>query len=192
MTVALRAVLSSLRSLWVWLHTPTGSKMVRYSLASVVSVAVGELLLLLTYGVLRWSAVEANLFATAVASLPSYYLNRRWVWRKVGRSHLMKEVVPFWVLAFIGLALSTFAVDIAERWSRDLGLSHAMSTAMVNVAALAAFGVVWVGKFLIFNHLMFIDRSRPEKAWVTATATATGGRVEEEPVSPPLTAETWR
>jgi putative flippase GtrA len=188
MTLALRPVVTSPGGLSSWLRSANGSKLVRYSLASITSVAVGESILLLTYGLLRWSAVVANLVATAVATLPSYYLNRRWVWGKTGRSHVLKEVVPFWVLAFVGLAVSTFAVDIADRWAKDLGLPHATTTLVVNTAWLAALGVVWVGKFLVFEHLMFVHRDR---------------RAEEVPLPPsvvdvdagslgqPLTSDSW-
>ena len=44
--------------------------------------------------------------------MPAYYLNRAWVWGKRGKSHLTKEVVPFWAFAFSGLVLSTIIVAL--------------------------------------------------------------------------------
>ena len=48
------------------------------------------------------------IFANAVATFPSYWLNRRWAWGKSGRSHFMKEIVPFWAMSAAGIAFSIF------------------------------------------------------------------------------------
>jgi putative flippase GtrA len=141
-----------------WAATPTGKKAVRYTLVSVISVAVSQAVLFLTFGVLQLaSAVPCNILATAVATVPSYYLNRRWAWGKTGPSHLWKEIVPFWALAFLGLVLSILAVDLAEGEAPHLTSSHFATAIIVNASALAAWGVIWVGKFVIFNRLLFVD-----------------------------------
>ncbi|HEX2117654.1 MAG TPA: hypothetical protein VHF91_00595, partial [Acidimicrobiales bacterium] len=44
-----------------------------------------------------------------------YYLNRKWAWGKKGKSHLMKEIVPFWSLALLGLIFSTWAAKFTTR-----------------------------------------------------------------------------
>ena len=59
-------------------------------------------------------AVAANVVANVVATVPSYVLNRRWVWGRGGRSHFWREVMPFWVLSFIGLAFSSPPVWLAS------------------------------------------------------------------------------
>lgn len=149
-------------ALWRWLWSPTGRVAVRYSIASAISVGITLVVLFITYGALRLaSAVVCNLIASAVAALPSYYLNRNWAWRRTGRSHLWREVVPFWVLAFVGLGMSLGAVDLAEALGHSLGLSHLVVSLMVEVASFTAYGLVWVGKFVIFNTLMFVDRPAP-------------------------------
>jgi putative flippase GtrA len=103
--------------------------------------------LLLTNGVLGWSAVTANITAVSIGAVPSYALNRAWVWGKRGRSHLWREVVPFWALALLGLAFSTLVVAIADDWW-DAPL-------VVNVANIFAFGVLWVVKYLLLDTLLF-------------------------------------
>ena len=47
--------------------------------------------------------VEATVLANCIATIPAYNLNRRWTWGKSGRSHLMKEVVPFWAMSALGI-----------------------------------------------------------------------------------------
>ena len=77
------------------------------TLLSLVTLA----LLVGWWGTIPW---VANVIATAVGTVPSYVLNRRWVWGRDGSSDVWREVVPFWILSFSGLVLSTAAV--ATQW----------------------------------------------------------------------------
>ena len=69
----------------------------------------------------------------------------------------MKEVVPFWALAFLGLAMSVIAVGYAHHLAVTMNLSHMGDVVFVNLASLAAFGILWVGKFFIFNRVLFVQ-----------------------------------
>ena len=144
-----------------WTRTPEGRKLVRYSMVSVISVIVSQILLLFAFGLLHWSARSSNIFAVCLSAVPSYYLNRRWAWGKTSRSHLLKEVVPFWGMALLGLIFSTWAADYAESNAHQLTTSDLGARLIVNLAALAAFGILWVGKFFIFNRLMFAHQPEP-------------------------------
>src|SRR5579872_5825246 len=97
-----------------YLRTPEGAKLLRYSGVSVVSTVFSLGLLFFFFNIIKLaSATESNLLATSIASVPSYYLNRTWAWGKTGRSHLMREVVPFWVIAIVSIILSSAAVRFA-------------------------------------------------------------------------------
>jgi putative flippase GtrA len=139
-------------------RTPEGRKMARYTMVSVVSVIVSSIVLAITVGLLRWSAFWGNITATAVATIPSYELNRKWAWGKSGRGHLLKEVIPFWALSFIGLAFSTYSAVVAESFAKHHHLHRLWHTAAVEAAVLGAFGILWVGKFIIFNKVLFVHR----------------------------------
>src|SRR2546422_7866483 len=136
-------------------RSPEGKKLVKYSAVSVISVAISLVILTICAGLLRWSATASNVTAVGLSAIPSYYLNRSWAWGKSGRSHLWKEVAPFWGLAFLGLALSTWWVGITERWAHHAHVSHVVFTGVVDATNLAAFGVLWIGKFVIFNKVLF-------------------------------------
>jgi len=136
-------------------RSPEGQKMIKYTLVSVISVTVYEIGLFILYGLVHWDARPANIVACSVATVPSYYLNRTWAWGKSGRSHFWKEVAPFWVLAFIGLAFSTWCADFAGSWAEDHISSHPLQTLVVMGAALGSFGVLWLGKFVFFNKVLF-------------------------------------
>ena len=133
--------------------------MFRYTMVSVVSTAVSTFVLFVVYGELRvWTEVPSTLFANLVATVPSYYLNRRWAWGKTGRSHLRREVLPFWSLSVAGIMLSI----VTETGARHIGLEyfnhdHSLRTVLVLAANLAAFGILWVVKFLVFNRLFHVS-----------------------------------
>lgn len=133
----------------------------RYSMVSAVAVAVNQVCLLALFAGLHWKARPANVAACAVASIPNYWLNRRWTWGKTGRSHLLKEVVPFWSLAFVGLALSTLAAGLAEDLAPNVTSSRLGQGIIVSIASLTAFGLVWVGKFVFLNKVLFVTREEP-------------------------------
>jgi putative flippase GtrA len=139
-------------------RAPLFQKFFKYSMASVVAIAVSQVSLLLLVGIINVEAVLANTIATCVAAFPSYEMNRRWAWGKTGRSHLWREVVPFWGLAFVGWAFSTFCVYLMERYAIRHHFSHSAKTFSVDFVILAAYGILWVGKFIIFNKLLFVHQ----------------------------------
>lgn len=130
-------------------------RFVRYSLVSVVNIVIGQALLILAFGVMGWSAVTANCFSAVLAAGPAYVLSRRWVWRRSGRSHLVSEVLPFWALAVLGLAVSTGAVALADHLATVLGLERSFRTVVIAAAAFGAYGVVWALRFIVLDRLVF-------------------------------------
>jgi putative flippase GtrA len=134
-------------------RSPTGKTFAKYSLVSVISVAINLVLLVFALNVLDWTPAWANIFAVGVSAIPSYYLNRAWAWGKRGRSHFLKEVVPFWAFAFLGLVISTVAVHLVGKQVNDL--HPALRTAVLGATQVGAFGVLWIVKFIVFNELMF-------------------------------------
>ncbi|HET6875229.1 MAG TPA: GtrA family protein [Acidimicrobiales bacterium] len=139
------------------IQSPMGQKLFRYSMASVVAVIVSSLLLLLFVGLLNMGEVLGASLATGLAAIPSYEMNRKWAWGKSGKSHLLKEVVPFWALAFLGWGFSTLAVYLMREYARHHHYGHAVKTIAVWLVYVGAFGVLWVGKFIIFNSVMFVQ-----------------------------------
>jgi putative flippase GtrA len=140
--------------LWQKRDTPEARQLFRYSMVSVVSTAVSFGVLAIVFGVLHlFGAIASTLVANVSATLPSYYLNRKWVWGKGGRSHLMKEIVPFWAMSAIGIAVSLVGAAIARHIGKVNHLSHLEQTAVVLAANVLSFAVFWVLKYMVFNRL---------------------------------------
>jgi putative flippase GtrA len=126
---------------------PVVRKLGRYAAASVVGVVTGQALLYLCYSVLEWDAVAANVVSVAVSSIPAYLVNRYWVWQKRGRNSLRAEVIPFWLMAFLGLLLSSVLVAVVE--------GRTDSALALGLASLSGFGVLWVAKFIVLERVLF-------------------------------------
>jgi putative flippase GtrA len=107
------------------------------------------------------SAAWANVVATTAGTVPSFELNRRWVWAKAGRRSIWSEIVPFAALSFAGLVLSTIAVAAATHTATKLGYSDSARTAVAEVANIAAFGSLWLVQFMLLDRVLFrpaVDR----------------------------------
>jgi putative flippase GtrA len=124
-----------------------GRKALKYSMVSVIAVACSQTILVLCSAILGWEPVPSNVTAVTVSSIPSYLLNRAWVWGRKGSHDVLREVLPFWIFAFVGLGFSTLLVHLAAHWSE--------ATAVVSIANLTAFGILWVGKYLVLDQLLF-------------------------------------
>lgn len=135
------------------IHRPTG-RIARFRLlgpkfvaVSLIGTVISQSLIVLFKGGWDWNGGVANLVAVCISAVPSYYLNRAWVWGKRGSSSLAREVLPFWIMTLAGLALSTFFAYVADRiWDETIA---------VNIANLAGFGVLWVVKFLVLDQYVF-------------------------------------
>ena len=114
---------------------------------SVVNVTVGVGVLALCHAVLGWPAVGANLAAWMVSTVPAYLLSRAWVWQRSGPHRLAGEVLTFWVMALVGLVLSSLAVAVVEHFTER--------TVLVAAGNLSAYGVVWVAKYVFLDQVMW-------------------------------------
>jgi putative flippase GtrA len=147
-----------LRQLYDWLHTHEGRKIFRYTMVSVISTLVSLAVIGIVYGVLHtWTEVPSTIFGNAVATFPSYWLNRRWAWGKKGRSHFMKEVAPFWFMSALGIAFSIIGASVARHLGQTHHLHHLEQTVLVMAANVLSFAVFWVIKLLIFNKMFHVE-----------------------------------
>jgi putative flippase GtrA len=143
--------------LWQKRGTPEAWQLFRYTAVSGISTAVSFGVLAIVFGVLHlWGEIGSTVFANLVATVPSYFLNRKWVWKKGGRSRLMKEIVPFWAMSAIGIVVSIGGAAIARHLSIVHHLSHLQQTALVLLANVLSFGLFWVLKYMLFNRLFHV------------------------------------
>ena len=132
-------------------------KLLRYAAVSAVTTTISQTILAVLVATRTTGAVTANVIATMVGTVPSFELNRRWVWNKHGRRSLGGEMLPFAVLSAAGLGLSSLAVGIAshfvEHWSTTT------RTLTIQLASVTAFGIVWLVQFVLLDKVLFKRRA---------------------------------
>lgn len=157
-----------------FLRSEHGRRLIKFGTVSVISTCVTQLVLFLTYDVVSLaSAMECNVIATATATVPAYWLNRTWTWGKRGKSDLWREFVPFWGISFLGLVLSTIAVGLAAHNASAISSSHLVRRAFISFANLFTYGLIWVGRYFVFNKFLF-----GHSTWETAGGVEVPGEVE--------------
>ena len=147
---------------------PKLRRLIRYGAVSAVSSTLSLSILGVLVATRTLPAGWANVVATAAGIIPSFELNRRWVWGRSGRRSLLAEVGPFWAMSFAGLALSTLAVSLAAAFATSSGLSTGMRTLAIEAASIAAWGSIWLAQFVVLDRVLFADRTG-------AAAELTGG-----------------
>ena len=134
------------------------AQLVRYGAVSAIATATSLIVLGALVATRVLTPGWANVVATAVGTIPSFELNRRWVWHRQGARSVSAEVVPFCLLSAAGLAISTAAVAATGRWADQAALATTFRTLVIQGANLAAFGSLWLAQFVILDRLLFADR----------------------------------
>jgi putative flippase GtrA len=143
---------------------PLKTRVVRYSAGSVVAVVVSEATLTLLVGVARLSAGPAAVLAFCAGAVPNWVLNRRWAWERTGRVRL-RELGPYVLIVLatlVATAGASAAVDAATRH-----VSHWVAVVAVDGAYIAATGLMFVVKFVLFDRLVFTEPALGRPATVT-------------------------
>ncbi len=151
------SVFDRIDRLIAWAKGHQGRKLIRFTAVSVVSTVVSVVVIALVYGLkIIKGEVEATLIGNIIGAIPSYTLNRRWTWGKTGRSHVRKELIPFWTMAVLGIAFSMVGASYAKDFVHTHHWSHLFNTGIVDAANLVSFAVFWVLKLLVFNKIFQI------------------------------------
>jgi putative flippase GtrA len=131
----------------------TVRRLIRYGSVSAISTLTSLSILGVLVGLVGFSAIWSNVIATAIGTVPSFELNRRWVWSHGGPRSLSRQALPYAMLAFAGLVLSTVAVHLAA--DATMSWTRFMHTAAVEIANLGAYGTLWVIQFLLCDRILF-------------------------------------
>lgn len=162
MTVSSAPVSDSASSI-VRFHADHGEKILRYCGVSVVNVIVGQSILAVCLAVLGLGGVTSQFISAMISAVPAYILSRRWVWKQSGRDSFRSEVLPFWIMASVGLAFAVSMIAIVDR-STD-------STIVLMFTSLCSYGVVWIGKYFVLDRVMWAVTHHDELTPVSTETT---------------------
>jgi putative flippase GtrA len=164
-----------LSDLLAWSKSHEGKKLIRYTLSSLITTGVSLAAILITYGFkIIHGIIEATLFGNVIAVIPSYYLNRMWAWGKRGRSHFRNEVIPYWVMAFLGIAFSLIGATYTKHLVHTHHWGHLANTALVGGVNVLSFAIFWVLKMLVFNRIFHTDKLHDIDAHLAAEESSAG------------------
>lgn len=130
-------------------------RVVRCASVSVLTTGISLTLLAVLTASVGMTAWVANVTATAVGTVVSYRLNRQWVWGRRDRSDPWREILPFWLMSFAGLALSTALVAAADAWATAARLAGGVHTVVVLIASVCGFAALWVAQFTVLERVLF-------------------------------------
>lgn len=160
---------------------PRLAKYVRYVATSAVANATTITVLAILVGLVNFDAGWSNVIATGVATIPSFELNRRWVWRQQGRRSLAKEVVPFWIWAFLELGISSVTVHLVGDYASAHAWARSIRTFSVEVTSIGTTGTLWLIQFVLFDRVLFRQRKAdPADATLLAMREAYDGEGRDE------------
>ncbi len=152
----------SVRRVLAHARTPEGKKQVRFASVSAVAIVVNQATLFVCYFLLGWDkkdSVRSLLAAFVLSGFASYILNRRWVWGRTGRSSFRREIMPFWGIGLLQLAISVPFVNWAQQEVEAVYSNKLLRTLIFMGLNLVVYGVMWVGKYMLFNKVLFVDKS---------------------------------
>ncbi len=86
-------------------------------------------------------------------------MNRYWAWEKHGKSHMSKEVIPYFGMALISLVFSTWSADFASSHKDIFGGSHFLQVAVVDGAYIASFVILWFAKYAFMDRVLFVKQT---------------------------------
>jgi len=139
------------------LQTPVGKRFSRFILVATGAVIASQVTLAVCLGPIGWTAGRSALTAWLVGAAVSYVLSR-WAWERKGKPNLLKETLPFWIVA-VGTAI---VLTATSKWANQralaMGLSDNERLLFVGAAYFLANCVTFVTRFLIFHYILFRDR----------------------------------
>lgn len=145
-----------------WSQSPFGQKAIRYTLGSGIAFGISQAVFLTSFAILHlFGSRNSSILATLAGAVPSYFMNRHWAWQKRSRSHLSKEVIPYFVMAIVSLVFSTWSADFASSHRSWVGSSHLVQVGSVDAAYIASFVILWFAKYKFMDKVLFASSHQP-------------------------------
>ena len=129
----------------------------RYAATSVVATAVSEATIVVVYATGMLSASRAAVVASLAGAVPSYVMSRHWIWPESDRRHAGRQVTAYIAIAVASLAISSVLTGLA---AAHVPGGRAAHDAVVAATYLGTYGLLWVGKFGLYQRVLF----RPPRA----------------------------
>jgi putative flippase GtrA len=139
------------------LQGETGQRFARFVLVAVAAVISSQLALVIFLDAGDLGATTSGVLAAIAGAVVSYVLSR-WAWERKGRPHVLKEVLPFWIVAVAAWIVLGLATKLGVHWAGSDPRGSLGWHLVVNGTYLAANVLTFLARFLIFHYVLFADR----------------------------------
>jgi putative flippase GtrA len=136
----------------------TGKRFKRFIVAAIAAVTASQVTLSTCLGLLRWTAGRSALAAWLAGAAVSYLVTR-WAWERKGKPNLLKETIPFYLIAAGTAAVLTLATKAANQYALSARFTHLGLVAFVDSCFFLANLVTFLTRFLIFHYILFSERA---------------------------------
>jgi putative flippase GtrA len=135
------------------------TKLARYAATSGLALGISEVTLLVVYANGVGNATLAALIGNLAGTVPSYLMSRYWIWRDAQRTRAGRQVFLYWLTAAISMALTSLATGAIARLAPA---GHHFHLAVVGIGFPAFQLILWLGKYLVYQHLIFREPATAE------------------------------
>jgi putative flippase GtrA len=139
------------------LQTSVGKRFSRFILVAAGAVIASQITLTVCLGPVGWTAGRSAVAAWLAGAAVSYVLSR-WAWERKGKPDLLKETLPFWIVAVGTAVVLTLTTKWANHQALAMKLPDAQKLAFDDAAYFLANCVTFLSRFLIFHYILFKDR----------------------------------
>lgn len=153
-------MLVSPSGLIAYARTEDARKKLRYAAVSIVFFPLGQVLIQVL-GLWLDNYTTASLLAWAIATVPGFFVYKRFVWRDVSRENLRRQLFVFWVAVMLAVSVTTLITYLVQNAMADQTVL--IRGAAVFCAQLVGFGIVWVGRFLMLDRWLAARSQVPDE-----------------------------
>jgi putative flippase GtrA len=158
------------------------AKVTKYAIGSVIALLTSIVVFAIMYVALGGKHTTiCSIGAFLAGAIPNWVLNRRWAWKIKGRVEFMREIVAYIAISGVVLVASSLGTGAMQSWVKGhVTPHHGVRVILVTGAYVFVQAVLFVVKFLIYEHWVFAGRSRLRAAvrsrhqvWTAARANRT-------------------
>lgn len=144
-------------------RSPLGGRITRYALGSVIALLTSVVVFALLY-VAGVGTTADSILAFAAGAVPNWILNRRWAWKVKGRVDFGREIFGYVVVSVLALVFSSVATGLTNNWVQGIPAHDGIRVTLVTASYVAVQAILFVAKFLAYEHWVFYGRSRVRAA----------------------------
>ena len=134
-----------------------GKRLLRFAPAALLALAATQITYFFCANVLNSTGRIAGAAGWLAGAIVSYGVSR-WAWERRGKPDLLKETLPFVAISLVVGAVLTEASHFAYREATVLSLHGAERAVFLQGLYLAANGITFLARFLIFHFVLFSNR----------------------------------